>query len=206
MLNKLNINPIVVSSINAGLGALTFRNHYRALKEQAQGSKLKTTGKIGAGLGAAGAAGAGGLYAAGRKSIKSAQKKYDEHPIWYGFTGKKRPEDQGIVGTIKTGVGVVKDKYNKSINITKDNSVKNNNLHQSTRDTLKNNKSHQSTRDTLKDNSVKNDDPYQSTRDTLKGIANKKDPNITLRTHLKKLAKPEPKDESFWDKITNMFD
>ena len=178
MLNKLNINPIVVSSINAGLGALTFRNHYRALKEQAQGSKLKTTGKIGAGLGAAGAAGAagaGGLYAAGRKSIKSAQKKYDEHPIWYGFTGKKRPEDQGIVGTIKTGVGVVKDKYNKSINKTKD-------------------------------NSVKNDDPYQSTRDTLKGIANKKDPNITLRTHLKKLAKPEPKDESFWDKITNMFD
>ena len=111
MLNKLNINPIVVSSINAGLGALTFRNHYRALKEQAQGSKLKTTGKIGAGLGAAGAAGAGGLYAAGRKSIKSAQKKYDEHPILNRLSGVKRTDDQGITSTMKKGLGVAKDKY-----------------------------------------------------------------------------------------------
>ena len=53
-----DFDPTVASSISAGLGALTFRNHYRALKEQSQGSKLKTTGKIGAGLGAAGLAGA----------------------------------------------------------------------------------------------------------------------------------------------------
>src|SRR6056297_3171249 len=54
-------DSVVSSAISAGLGALTFRNHYRALKEQADGkkSKWKTAGKIGTGLGAAGAAGLG---------------------------------------------------------------------------------------------------------------------------------------------------
>ena len=81
------------------------------LKEQAQGSKLKTTGKIGAGLGAAGAAGAGGLYAAGRKSIKAAQKKYDDHSLLNRLSGVKRTDDQGITSTMKKGLGVAKDKY-----------------------------------------------------------------------------------------------
>src|SRR6056297_310605 len=106
-----DFDPTVASSISAGLGALTFRNHYRALKEQSQGSKLKTTGKIGAGLGAAGAAGAGGLYGLGKKSIKAAQKKYDDHSLLNRLSGVKRTEDQGITSTMKKGLGVAKDKY-----------------------------------------------------------------------------------------------
>ena len=74
-------DPAAASAISAGLGALTFRNHYRALKEQAEGSKKskwKTAGKIGAGLGAAGAAGAAGLAAAGEGDIGAGVEKAKE--------------------------------------------------------------------------------------------------------------------------------
>jgi len=109
-----DFDPIVASSISAGLGALTFRNHYRALKEQTEDKKgTSKKGKLAAGLGAAGAAGAGGLYAAGRKSIKAAQKKYDDHSLLNRLSGVKRTEDQGITSTMKKGLGVAKDKYDE---------------------------------------------------------------------------------------------
>ena len=90
-----DFDPTVASSISAGLGALTFRNHYRALKEQAQSSKWKKAGKIGAGLGAAGLAGAAGLTALGHgdategfdkvkgaagKVVKKVRDKFSDGP------------------------------------------------------------------------------------------------------------------------------
>ena len=74
-----SFDPAAASAISAGLGALTFRNHYRALKEQADGKKgMSKKGKLAAGLGAlgaAGAAGAGGLAAAGEGDIGAGIEK-----------------------------------------------------------------------------------------------------------------------------------
>ena len=82
-------DPATASAISAGLGALTFRNHYRTMQEQAntnkKSSKWKTAGKIGAGLGATGAAGAAG--AAGLHKL--GQGEVDD--------------DAGVVDTIKGG-------------------------------------------------------------------------------------------------------
>ena len=56
-----DFDPAIASSISAGLGALTFRNHYRAINEAMTDetkAKLKKAGKVAAGVGAlAGVAG-----------------------------------------------------------------------------------------------------------------------------------------------------
>ena len=66
-----SFDPAAASAISAGLGALTFRNHYRALKEQAQNDDKKKgkKGKLAAGLGAAGVAGGAGYL--GRGAIEA---------------------------------------------------------------------------------------------------------------------------------------
>jgi len=52
-------DPAAISAISAGLGSLTFRNHYRALKESAnQNSRFGKKSKIAAGTAAGTAAGA----------------------------------------------------------------------------------------------------------------------------------------------------
>jgi len=80
--DKSDIDNILSSSISAGFGALTFRNHYRSLKEQTQSSKWKKAGKIGAGLGAAGLVGVAGLTA-----LRSGDDTEDFDKV-KGATGK----------------------------------------------------------------------------------------------------------------------
>ena len=107
-------DPLSVSAISSGLGALTFRNHYRALQEvNNQNSKSNIAKKVGIGLGAAGAAGAAGagsVYAAGKKSLKDAQNKYDDSNIVKRWISGPRPEDDGVKSTMKRGLGYMKNK------------------------------------------------------------------------------------------------
>jgi len=52
-----NPNSAVASAISAGLGALTFRNHIRAINEQTNRRRLAKGAGIAGGVGAAGAGG-----------------------------------------------------------------------------------------------------------------------------------------------------
>ena len=56
--SEMDTNHCVASAISAGLGAMTFRNHLRSITEISDKAKsrLKTAGKVGLGLGAAGLA------------------------------------------------------------------------------------------------------------------------------------------------------
>jgi len=81
-----------------------------SLNEQTRNSKSNIAKKTGIGLGVAGAAGAGSVYAAGKKSLKDAQNKYDDSNIVKRWISGPRPEDDGVKSTMKRGLGYMKNK------------------------------------------------------------------------------------------------
>ena len=75
-----SFDPAAASAISAGLGALTFRNHYRALKEQADGKKgMSKKSKVATGLGI-GVAGGSAAGLAASDNIKKSVTGGDKDP------------------------------------------------------------------------------------------------------------------------------